>query len=235
MRVLFFIILVFTFSVAAQTPALKKSFDEGIKTARGGEFENAAEKFRRVLLIAGAEKTSEDFLAKIHFNLGVCFYRLRETEKAIGEFTEAIRLSRREYERAFYALGMAQSDLKNFAAAEKAFLDALKLDEADGETWFDLGAIYLHKKEFEKAENAFQHSIKYKSVSGFEAHNNLGVISALRYEFDEAEKHFETSLKLSQNGFETARNNLRFCRFYRQKNQLKDLIAKLEFSKSENE
>lgn len=233
MRVLFFIILVFSFTVAAQTPALKKSFDEGIETARRGEFENAAEKFRRVLLIAEAEKTSDDFLAKIHFNLGVCSYRLKKSEKAIGEFTEAIRLSRREYERAFYALGMAESDLKNFRKAENAFLDALKLKSSNGETWFDLGSIYLQKKEFEKAEIAFQNAIKFKSVSAFEAHNNLGVISALRHEFDEAEAHFETALKLSENKFETARNNLRFCRFYRQKNQAKDLIACLRFAGAE--
>lgn len=231
MRVLFFIFLVFTFSAAAQTPALKKSFDEGIETARNGEFENAVKKFQRVLLIAETEKTGDDFLAKIHFNLGACFYRLQETEKSIGEFAEAIKLSRREYGRAFYALGMAHSDLKNFREAEAAFRDALNLNKNDGESWFDLGYVYLQKKDFEKAETAFQNAVKFKSVSSFEAHNNLGVIFALRHEFDQAEKHFEAALKLSENRFETARKNLRFCKFYRQKNQPEDLIAKLEFSK----
>lgn len=234
MRVLFFIFLVFTFTAAAQTPALKKSFDEGIETARNGAFEKAAEKFQRVLLVAEAEKTPDDFLAKVRFNLGVCFYRLKETEKSIGEFNEAIRLSRREYRRAFYALGMAHSDLKNFRESENAFRAALNLDETDGETWFDLGAVYLQKRDFEKAENAFQNAVKFKSVSAFEAHNNLGVISALRHEFDAAEKHFETALKLSENRFETARKNLQFCKFYRRKNLSEELIAKLEFSKSEN-
>jgi len=231
MRVLFFIFLVFTFSVAAQNPALKKSFDEGIETARTGEFEKAANKFQRVLLVAEAEKTNDGFLAKVRFNLGVCFYRLKETEKSIGEFTEAIKLSRREYGRAFYALGMAHSDLKNFREAENAFRNALNLNKNDGETWFDLGAIYLQKKDFEKAETAFQNAVKFQSVSSFEAHNNLGVISALRHEFDLAEKHFEAALKLSENKFETARKNLRFCKFYRQKNLSEDLLAKLEFSK----
>lgn len=229
MRVLFFIFLVFTFTAAAQTPALKKSFDEGIETARNGEFEKASEKFQRVLLVAETEKTNDDFLAKIHFNLGVCFYRLQKTEKSIGEFNEAIKLSRREYKQAFYALGMAHSDLKNFREAEIAFRDALNLNKTDGETWFDLGTVYLQKADFEKAETAFQNAVKFKSVSSFEAHNNLGVISALRHEFDQAEKHFETALKLSENRFETARKNLQFCKYYRQKNLSEDLIANLEF------
>ncbi len=230
MRVLFFIFLIFTFSVGAQTPALKKSFDEGTNAARQGDFEKASEKFRRVLLSAEIEKTPDEFLARVHFNLGVCSYRLKETKKSVGEFTEAIKLSRREYKQAFYALGMAQSDLKNFEKAEDAFRDALKLDKTDGETWFDLGLVYLQKREFEKAENAFENSIKFKSVSASDAFNNLGVIFALRHEFDKAEQYFETALKLSNNQSNTARNNLQFCKYYRQKNQSKDLIAKLEFS-----
>jgi Flp pilus assembly protein TadD len=229
MRVLFFIFLVFTFSAGAQTLVLKKSFDKAVETARRGEFENASEKFRHVLFAAEMEKTPDEFLARVHFNLGVCFYRLNETKKSVGEFTEAVKLSRREYKPAFYALGMAESDLKNFEAAENAFLDALKLDKSDGEAWFDLGLVYLEKKEFEKAEKAFENSIKFKSVAASDAFNNLGVIFALRYEFDQAEKQFETALKISEGKSTVAKGNLRFCKFYRQKNQARDLIANLRF------
>ncbi len=230
MRVLFFIFLVFTFSVAAQTPALKKSFDEGIETARQGEFEIAAEKFRRVLLAAEIEKSGDEFLVRVHFNLGVCFYHLKETKRAVGEFTEAVKLSRREYKPAFYALGMAESDLRNWEKAEDAFLDALKLDKTDGEAWFDLGLVYLEKREFERAENAFENSIKFKSVAASDAFNNLGVIFALRHEFDLAERQFETALEFTEGKSTVAESNLRFCKFYRQKNQSKDLLAKLEFN-----
>jgi Flp pilus assembly protein TadD len=225
MRVLFFIFLVFTFSAAAQTPAIKKSFAEGTNAAQRGEFEKASEKFRRVLLSAETEKTGDEFLTKVHFNLGVCFYRLKSADKAVIEFTEAIKLSRREYQKAFYALGMAQSDLKNYGKAENAFLDALKIDKTDGEAWFDLGLVYLQKTDFERAEKAFENAVQFKSVSASDAFNNLGVIFALRHEFDRAEKHFQIALKLSDNQSETARNTLQFCKFYRQKNQRKDLTA----------
>lgn len=231
MRVLVFIFLIFTISAAAQNPGLKLSFKTGIEIAQRGEFEKASETFRRVLLSAETEKLPDEFLAKVHFNLGVCFYRLHKTEKSVGEFDEAIKLSRREYKQAFYALGMAQSDLKNYNKAENAFLDALKLEKSDGEAWFDLGFVYLQKTEFEKADKAFENAVKFKSVSASDAFNNLGVSAALRHEFDRAEKYFEAALKVSQNKSNTARNNLRFCIFYKQKNQAKDLIAKLEFSK----
>ena len=232
MRVLFFLILAaFAFSATAQTPATKKSFDKGIDTARRGNFEKAADTFRRVLLSGEVEKLPDEFLARVHFNLGVCFYRLRETKKAVGELTEAIKLSRRSYQKAFYALGMAQNGSSNFDEAETAFRDALKLDETDGEAWFDLALIYLQKQDFERAETAFEKAIKFKSVSAPDAQNNLGVIFALRHEFDIAEKRFKVALQMSAGKSNTARNNLEFCRFYRQKNQVKDLIAKLEFTR----
>lgn len=232
MRVLFFMFLVFTFSISAQTSAMKKSVDEGIKMARQGNFDEASETFRRILLSSKVEQPPEEFLARVHFNLGVCLYRLKETKNAIGEFSEVIKLTRRQSKPAFYALGMAESDLKNFNKAENAFRAALQLDETDGETWFDLGLIYLQKTDFEKAEKAFENSIKYKSVSASDAFNNLGVIFALRHEFNQAEKYFETALKLSENKSSTAQNNLQFCKFYRQNGQIKDLIASLKFGES---
>ena len=229
MRVLFFIFVIFVFQIAAQTPAMRKSFDEGVAAAQQGNFETAAENFRRILISAEIEKPSNEFLARIHFNLGACFYRQKMTEKAVGEFVGAIKLSRRNYKPAFYALGMAESDLKNYEKAENAFREALKLDKPDGEAWFDLGLVYLQKAEFEKAENAFKNSVKFRSVAAPDALNNLGVIAALRHEFDAAEKYFAAALETSNDQSKTARNNLEFCRFYRQKNQVKDLIAKLEF------
>lgn len=241
MRGLFYIFLVFTFTftldlpAAAQTPALKKIFAEGVEKARRGDFENASANFRRALLAAKIEKTGDAFLAKIHFNLGVCLYRLKLPEKSVAEFTEAIKLSRREYRQAFYALGMAERDLRNFVKAENAFLNALKADTSDGEAWFDLGMVYLEKTEFEKAENAFENAVKFKSVSAADALNNLGVIAALRHEFERAENYFEEALELSNNQSKTAKNNLQFCKFYRQQNQLKDLIASLKFARTEKQ
>lgn len=234
MRVLFFILVVFAFSVSAQTMQVKKAFDSGTQDAQNGQFEKAIENYRQTLLLANIEKPDDNFLARVHFNLGVCFYRLKQSEKAVAEFNEAVKLSRRTYQKAFYALGMAQKDLGNLRQAETAFLNALKIKKADGEAWFDLALIYLQKQNFNAAATAFENAIKFKSVASADAHNNLGVIFALRHEFDFAENEFEIALANSNGKSSAARNNLHFCKFYRQRNQTKDLIAKLKFSKMEN-
>ena len=230
MRVLFFVLVIFVLSLPAQTPNVKKAFDAGTQNARNGKFEKAIENYRQTLLLAGIERPNDDFLARVHFNLGVCFYRLKQAEKAAAEFNEAVKLSGRTYQKAFYAFGMTQKDLGNLKKAENAFRDALKIEKTDGEAWFDLALLYLQIQDFDAATAAFENAVRFKSVASADAYNNLGVIFALRHEFDLAEKQFEAALMLSNGKLSLALSNLQFCRFYRQKNQVKDLIARLEFS-----
>ncbi len=231
MRILFFILVVFAFSATAQTPFVKQIYERATAAAQAKQFDAAIADYRKILLLAEAERQNDDFLARIHFNIGTCFYHRRQTGEAATEFTEAIKLSRRTYQKAFYALGMAEGALKNWQAAEIAFRDAVKLDKTDGEAWFDLALIRLAMKNFEAAETAFRNSIKYKSVAAADAHNNLGVIFALRHDFLLAEREFQTALSESGGKSVEARNNLRFCKFYKENNQAADLVARLEFSK----
>ncbi len=235
MRVLFFICVVLAFSVSAQTPFLQKTFNEGAKSAREGQYEKAIEKYRAAIIYAENERADDYFVARIHFNIGVCFYHLKQTSKAVAEYTEAIKLSERSYRKAFYALGMAQKDLKNWREAENAFRDALKIEKKDGEAWFDLALVYLEKEDLAAAAKAFQSSIKYKSVNASDAQNNLGVIFALQNDWTSAEKHFENALLNSNGKSVEAGSNLRLCKFYKQNFDSVDLLAKLEFSRTKKE
>ena len=228
MRILF-LIFVFTFSAFAQTPFIKQTFEAATDAARKQQYESAIEKYRATILYAETERLNDTFLAKIHFNIGVCFYHLKRTSEAVTEFTEAIKLSRREYQKAFYALGMAQKDLKNWREAASALRDALKIDKTDGEAWFDLGLVYLKEEDYPAAAKAFENSIKHRSVNSADAHNNLGVIAALGNDWNSAEKEFETALI---NNSAEASGNLRFCKYYKQNFSGKDLLAKLEFSRT---
>ena len=227
MRSLFFII-VLAFSAFAQTPSVNRVFESGNVAAREGRYESAIEKYRVTLLQSETERLSDKFAAKIHFNIGVCLYHLQRTDEAVVEYTEAIKLSKREYKNAFYALGMAQKDLKNWCKAAAALRDALTLKKDDGEAWFDLGLIYLEEKDYAAAARAFENSVKFKSVNSADAHNNLGVIFALENDWTAAEKSFETALK---NNSVEASGNLQFCKYYKRNLVGKDLLAKLEFGK----
>ena len=231
MRILIFIILAFTLATAAQTPLQQKLFTSGTENANRNEFKRALEDFRQTLLLAKNEKNDDKFLARVHFNIGVCFFQLKDRQNAAVEFSEAIKLSRRDYQKAFYALGMVHAELKNWEQAENAFRDALKINKTDGEAWFDLALVYIGKQNYSSAEKAFENAVKYRSVSLADAHNNLGVVFALKSDFDLAENEFKAALLVSDGKSIEARKNLQFCK-YRGRNFNQNLLAQLEFSQS---
>lgn len=224
MRVLFFILVIFGFSVSGQTP-----FEKATQSANRGNYKQALENYGQALLNAENERAGDDFTAKIHFNIGICRYHLKQANEAVREFTKAITLSKGKYQKAFYALGIAQTELKKRREAEAAFLNSLKLKKDDGEAWFDLALIYIEEQNFEAAETTFQNSIKYKSIASADAHNNLGVILTIKGNYLSAEKEFETALRKSNDNLPVAAANLRFCRALA-KEFSRDLIANLEFT-----
>ena len=229
MRILSIIFLVsLAVSVSAQTPLIKQSFDKGVRLAQAGQYEEAIGNYRQTILLAEAEKPDDELLARVHFNIGVCLFHLKQTAAAAEEFTEAIKLSRRNYQKAFYALGMAEAELKNWRVAETAFRKAVSLKKSDSEAWFDLALVYLQKEDLDAAEKAFQNAVKYKSVNSADARNNLGVIYALKDDFPSAENEFRTALVQSNGKSTEARNNLQFCKLYKQ-NFNRNLWAKMEF------
>lgn len=208
-------IIAFFLIVSAQ-PAVgqplhaKHAFDEATRSANAGEFEKALKGYRSALML-NEEGTSE-FTEKIRYNLGVCLYRTGQLKAAVAELNKAIRLSGRNLERGFYALGMAESALENWPAAREAFLKALTIRPGNGEAWFDLAFVYLALRDHENAATAFRKSIDHRSVDAALGHNNLGVIMAMNFEFEKAEVEFHNALILSNGRLAAARRNIEFCR-----------------------
>ena len=230
---IFIAVLALSIRVSAQqTPtSAAQSFDEGTWAAQTGQFETALKNYKLSLSLAAGEKTNDEFLSKIHFNTGVCLFRLGRGAEAINEFNEAIRLSKGSYQKAFRALGMAESELKNWANAETAFRKALNLKKSDGETWFDLAFVLIEKKDFDGARTAFQNAIKYKTGATADAHNNVGVIHALKGDLAAAEKEFKIALHKSGGKSVEAGSNLEFCKIYKQKSG-QARLTKFEFSRA---
>lgn len=227
---IFVILTASVLSVSAQSLGTRQTFEKGISLANEGKFETALADFKKSLTLAETEDAGSDFRAKIHFNIGVCLYRLKQNAKAVGEFEEAIKLTKGDYEKAFYALGMAQAELKNWQKAETAFRGAIRLNKRNGEAWFDLAFVYLAQKDYDSAKQAFQKSVELKSVASPVGHNNLGVILAINGDINSAVREFETALKKSNGKFPVAERNLQFCKSLGQ-NLSQDLVAKLEFGK----
>ena len=225
---IFVILSAMVFSVSAQTAA-RQNFEQGIKSANDGKYEAALGEFQTSLAHANTNETSNSFLAKIHFDIGVCFYQLKNYEQSSIAYERAILLDA-NYEKAFYALGMVEVELGDWSKAEQAFLGAIRLNKRNGESWFDLAFVYLAQENYSSARIAFQKSIKLKSIDSAIGHNNLGVILAMDGDFDLAIKEFENALKQSHGNFAVAERNLQFCKSLGQ-NISRNFSAKLEIGK----
>jgi tetratricopeptide (TPR) repeat protein len=225
----FFVILsAFTINISAQTFAQQR-FEKGMIAASDGKYAAALADFKMSLAFLADEKSDNEFRARIHYNIGVCFYQLKEQTKAVAEFERAVKLNP-NHEKSFYSLGMAQFELKNWKESEAAFRGALRVNNRNGETWFDLAFVYLAQKDYDTARAAFQKAVKYKSVDSAIAHNNLGVILVMNGDVKAAIREFETALRQSSGGFAVAERNLQFCKSLGQ-NTGRELLAKLEFGK----
>src|SRR5262249_9188718 len=212
MRILCFILLLlFAVNVSGQ-PSVTRSFTEGTQLAKVGEFERALSSYRAALRDAERVRPDNDVLARLHYNLGVCEYHLNRPERAVDEFHLAVKMKGGNYSRAWYALGMAESARENWPGARLAFLESLRLDQTNGEAWYDLAFAYVQDGDFVNAEAAFRNSIMHKSIDSAWSHNNVGVFLALRGEFSSAEREFEAALKSSGGRLVQARNNLDYCR-----------------------
>lgn len=213
----------------AHTPMTNQFFNEGTRAARNAQYEKAIESYQKALFYIKNDETKDDFLAKIHSNIGVCLYQLKRHEAAVSEFAKAINMSNRKYHKAFYALGMTQAELGNWNEAVSAFRSAVELKQSDGEAWFDLASVLLIEKDFAGAEGALRNAIKHKTVASPFGHNNLGVLLAFKGDFSGAEEEFRTALRESGGELTEAGNNLEFCRLHRQGLNQK-LVGRFEFS-----
>ena len=205
-----FISLIFGATAFGQE-SLKTAFDSGSAYARTGNFEKALADFQTAFNLADAADVSLETRAQLHFNIAVCNYRLGRSSLAVGEFTAAIA-RRPRYEKAFYALGMAEAERRNWSSAQTAFQAAIDINRKNAEAWFDLGYVYLAIKDLDAAKTAFEQAAKYKSVDSAVSHNNIGVILAAYGDTRRAIAEFELALRLSANELETAARNLAICR-----------------------
>lgn len=199
-------------------------FDAGMKAAQAADFQQAVVHFQKAL----DKNPPVPRQAQIHYNAGVCFYQLKQPDKAVAELERAVLL-KPDYEKAFYALGMAYTDLETWNLAEMAFQKAIKLaGNRSGEAWFDLAFVYVYQKDYDRALESFQKAVKHKSVAAAASHNNIGVIYAIKGSLQIAFKEIELAKKL---GYEEAEDNLKYLREVVAKND-KTLISKLILKKA---
>ncbi|MCB1024414.1 MAG: tetratricopeptide repeat protein [Acidobacteria bacterium] len=205
--------LVFVAGVSAQIDLSKRHFALGFEFAAAGEFESAIGAYQRSLQIAEASSGAElkRYMGKIHYNIGVCAYKLKNLTKAERHFSAAIVIDPVEDSKKYFSLAVTQIDQKKFDDAKKTLRALLRNDESHGEAWFELGMIYVSERKIEAAKAAFERSAQINGIRRPDAINNIGVILAMEGDLRSAARVFEKAYFASGQRLFAAKKNFEYC------------------------
>ena len=92
---------------------------------------------------------------------------------------------------------MIDAALGNWPGAEKAYQEALRLNGRDSDTWFLMGRGYFLRNDFEKAQAAFEQSLKF-SPQQVRNYTHLALALEARGEDDAAEKVLQQGAKVGE-------------------------------------
>jgi tetratricopeptide (TPR) repeat protein len=103
-----------------------------------------------------------------YLSRGAAYLKLRDTEKAIADFSNVISLDKQSA-RAYYYRGMAHAQKKDFTKAVEDFTRAVELKPGDGTALFARGASYLEMGKIDEAAEDIKHATNYleAAVQGY--------------------------------------------------------------------
>ena len=108
--------------------------------------------------------------------------------------------------RNYFRMGTALTDHDLVEPALAAYLKAIKVSPSAGQAFYNLGSLYLRKKDTVSARRAFERALELLPQHAA-THNNLGALLAEAGELDRAVSHFRAALS-SQPRNADALNNL---------------------------
>jgi len=144
-----------------------------------------------------------------HFEEGLKLQEAEKHEEAIREFHAAFVNADTDSHRGVLHLlvGISQYMLSRFAQAEGSFRESLRLFQSAGDeqgevaALGDLGNIYLHRGDLDKAEEHYQQILVIDRATGNQlgeatALGNLGIIYRRRGDLDRAKAHYQQALAI---------------------------------------
>jgi len=124
----------------------------GIIKLNLGEYKDAVSLFEKVLFI----REQHPFA---HYNLGMCYYFLKQPDEAKKHYERAIELYP-AYVDAIINLGVIFQEKEDYNSAENCINRAIVLQPGSGKLYNNRGNILFKKNEFEQAEKDYRKALK---------------------------------------------------------------------------
>lgn len=182
------IALLFTVLLPLTALAAQPAFD----LARLDEPADSAAMTREVTRLDG-ELRKHPRAAALHAQRGAARFKLREFDKAVEDFTAALKLDDK-LDEAYFGRGMA---LGRNGQVDEAVTDLgvyIHRHPDSALAYTKRGIRYLWGGDLDRAEKDFTRAIALDPRNA-EAHDDLGVIHAQRGDYEKALHHFQTTVR----------------------------------------
>jgi tetratricopeptide (TPR) repeat protein len=148
--------------------------------------------------------TSNNWLS--HYNLGVALFDKGQTNDAIGQYQEALRI-KPDLVNSHYNLGLALFTNGRTEDAIDHYLEALRIEPDYVDAHYNLGLALFTKGQ---TDDAIEHYLEALRIEPdyVDAHNNLGVALYQKGDVAIAVRHFKEAIQIDP-GHANARNNLK--------------------------
>ena len=178
---------------AAKAAELKKAFDDGVAASRGGNHDDAIEKFRAALALAPG-------CFDCHYNIGVAYMAKKDEKAAEAAWKQAVEV-KPDYAEALNALSTLYNNQKRFdeAAAMSAKAASATGGAGSADAIFNQGIILWNQGKIAEAKAKFEETIK-ANASHADAHYQLGMALLNEGKIPDAVGAFESYLKLAPDG-----------------------------------
>ncbi|MEO8574726.1 MAG: tetratricopeptide repeat protein [Pyrinomonadaceae bacterium] len=110
MKVLLSFAFLFVFGLGAlaqSSPKITDLFSEGAKQVNAGQFNAALMSYKTALSAAENKYVNNNYRARLHYNIGLCYFHLDRFDLAADHFKHAL-IVKTDYSLAYYALGVTK-------------------------------------------------------------------------------------------------------------------------------
>jgi len=132
--------------------------------------------------------------ARPYSNRGVIWWKQKEYEKAVADFSAAIAINP-GYRDAWYNRGVVYEETGRYEEAAADYSQAVALDPEHIKAWYNRGVVHFHLGKYAEAVNDYSRAIAIDPGYA-DAWNNRGVAYFRLHENEKALEGFSTALKL---------------------------------------